>query len=168
MPGEAEIAFGAILARMRRVGHVLVNLREVSIQDRRAVQFHVDGRTFDRYDLVVPLAGRTKITASGGGHTVSRTVCLTRIELAVLGMLGIEHLQLGHARVSGIALAGIANRQSIVATGRQLELELGNKVLVLLLGVENTAMASFALDSAVHHVVVIYRAGPTFQRLAVE
>ncbi len=161
MTSESEVTFGAILARMWRVGHVFGNLRQIGIQDHRTIQLDFDRWTFYGHDLVIPLAGWTQIAASCSGHAVCRAVSLSRIELAILGMLGIEHLQLTHAHVSRIAFTWIANSQAVVAARWQLEFDSSHKVRVHVFGTQHTTMTGLALNRAVDDFIVVLGTSPT-------
>jgi hypothetical protein len=57
MAGEAEVAGGAVFARVGIVAHERGDFAEVGVEDGGAVQFHFDGGSFDGDLLEVPLAG---------------------------------------------------------------------------------------------------------------
>src|SRR6185295_3522853 len=132
---------GAVLARMGAFGHVIGDFAQVRIEDDGPVEFDGDGRAFDRHFFVIPFANRALITASGGGHAVSGTVRLARIDLLAGGLfvIVIKNLQLTHAHIGRVALAWIANRQTVIATGRELDFKTHYEVGVFLFGVDGAA-----------------------------
>src|SRR5690349_11135962 len=79
--GEAEEAGGALLARVRRLGHVFGDLGQVSVEDDGAVELDFDLGALDRYLLEIPLADGMLVAAGGGGHAVGRAVVLALVEL---------------------------------------------------------------------------------------
>ena len=81
VPGEAEMAARAVLARMRRIVHKLGDVTEVRIQNLGAVQFHFDGGPHHGNLLVIPLAYGMLITTQGRHHAVGRAVGLARVNL---------------------------------------------------------------------------------------
>ena len=86
----------------------------------------------DGHFLIVPLSRRDAGIPVGRNHAVRGAMDLSRIEFA--GIAGaVEHLQLAHARIGGIALARIANGQSVVAGRGQTELEPRHEIGVLVL-----------------------------------
>ena len=58
--GEAERAFGPQQARMRVVGHELVNLAHVGVDHDRAVQRHLDGGALNNHVLEIPFPRRRR------------------------------------------------------------------------------------------------------------
>ena len=112
---------------------------------RGAVQFDLDRRALDGHLHEVPLADRPQVAAVGGDHAVGRAVELPRVELRVLRGGVVEDLQLAHRLTSRrVAFAGVADRQAVVAAGRQLVLEAGDEVGVLVLGVDVPALLRLA------------------------
>ena len=133
-----------------------------------AVQLDLDLRPLHAHFLEVPLAHGPEVTPLGRRHPVGRAVGLARVELGVLGGAVVEDLQLGHPRVGGVALAGVADRQAVVATGRELELDPGDEVAQFLVVVDRAPLAGLAADGAVDDLVIGDRAFPAVGRLAVE
>src|SRR5436190_16293489 len=78
---------------------------------------------FDGDFLKVPLAVRALVSTLRRDHSVGASVRLTRINFLTRRLLVIvvEDLQLAHADIRGVALAGIANGQAVVAAGRERE-----------------------------------------------
>ena len=103
-----------------------------------------------------------------GDHAVGGAVELPRVELRVLRRGVVEHLQFAHAGVGGVAFARVADREAVVAAGRQLELEARDEVRVLLLRVDGAALFRLAANRAVYDLVVVERARPAGEVLAVE
>ncbi len=105
----------------------------------------------------------------GGDHAVGRAVSLARVErLGVLRMPVIQNLQLAHAVVGGIAVAGIADRQAVVTAGRKLELDSGHEVGQFLVKIDRAPLMLLAAQDAVLDLVSFDRAGPVGEVLAVE
>src|SRR5262249_51229632 len=80
----------------------------------------------------------------------------------------VENLKLAHPGVRRVARARVADRQTVVATRRQAELHAGGEVGQLPVDVDDAPLAGLAADGTVNDFVVIGRAAPAGQRLAVE
>src|SRR6266567_1585884 len=80
----------------------------------------------------------------------------------------IEHLQLAHARVSRVALAGVTDGQAVVAARRQLEFQPGHEIGILISGINRAAFLRTALDGAVHHLIFSGRPRPALEIPAIE
>ena len=116
MTGEAEEAGRSIFAGVGRVGHELLDLAQIGVEDDRAVQLDLDLRSLDGHFLEVPLADRAQIAACGGDHAVGRAVRLASVEgFRVLRVTVIQDLKLAHAVIGCVTLAGITDRQAVVA-----------------------------------------------------
>ena len=126
------------------VGHELGDLAQVAVEDERAVQLDLDLRAVDGDFLEVPFADGALIAARGGDHAVGRAVGLARVNLLAGGLfvVVVEDLDFAHADVGGVAVAGIADGQAVVAARRQLEFEPGDEVGVFVLGVNRAAFAA--------------------------
>ena len=118
--------------------------------------------------LSVPFAGFLEEPALGGDHAVGAAVVLRRMKLGIFLCGVVEHLQFAHAHVGGVALAGVPNSETIVAAFGQLDLQAHDKIVVAVLGVDGAAFAGLALDGAVGDLIVVNRAGPTGEILAVK
>ena len=123
MARKAEKSGQAILAGMRRSIFELGDFAQISIQNRKAVQFDRDSRTANRDLLKVPLARRSEKTTMSRHHAVGRSVKLPRIELGEVEVRVVEHLQLAHSHQVRLSRAGVTNDQSVVAARRKLELQ---------------------------------------------
>ena len=156
---------------MRLLGHHRghVDLGEVGVEDDEAVEFDLDGRAYDVDLLEVPFADRALEAALGGDHAVRGTVGLARVDLPLhFFVIVIEHLQFAHADVSGVARAGVAERQAVVAAGGELEFQTRREVGEILVEVGRAAFARLAAQGAVGHLVILDRTGPAREVLAVE
>ncbi len=133
------------------------------------VEIDLEGGAHDRDFLEVPFADRGLEAALGADHAVGRTVQLTGIEFALhlFVVLG-EDLQFAHRFIGGVALAGIADRETIVACGRKLEFGADREVAELVAVIRVPALALLADDGAVDGFVVVDRSGPAGEVLAVE
>src|SRR5262249_7058839 len=118
--------------------------------------------------LEIPVADGPLEAAMGGNHAVCRAVILAWVEVGVLLGRIIEDLELAHADVGGVAIAGVADGQAVVAAGRQLYFQTGHEIAVLVLGVDGASLAWPADDGAILDLVLIHRAGPAGEILAVE
>src|SRR5262249_50983141 len=167
--GEAEVARGAALARVRRVGHELLDVGEVRIEDHRAVELDLDLRALDGDLLEVPLAHRPEVAALRGDHAIGRAVRLARVDPPLIPPVAVvEDLELAHAQVGGVAVARISDRQAVVAARRQLELDPRGEVLELLVVVDDAPLVRLALQDAGDDLVVLDRPGPVGEVPAVE
>src|SRR5260221_672846 len=103
-------------------------------------------------------------------HAIGGAVGLPRINLIAgrLLVIIIEYLDFTHAFVGGVPVAWITNRQPVVASGRQLDLKPRDKISKLLFGVNCAALSWPASDSPLLHLIIIQRAGPAFEILAIE
>src|SRR5205823_2974235 len=93
---------------------------------------------------------------------VSRAMSLARINFVAGGFLIIiiEHLDLTHTHVGGIAFTGIADSQAVVAAWRQLELQARDIITEFFFSKNGAAFFRTAGDRAVLYLVVFQRAGP--------
>src|SRR5438093_8951094 len=98
VPGKPKMAAGAVLARMRMVGHKLSYPRQVGVGNHGAVKFHFDLRAFDRDLFEVPLARGSHVAPVGGDHPIGRTAGLTWVEFAlILRRIIVQNLQFAQA-----------------------------------------------------------------------
>src|SRR2546427_8384899 len=121
VPGKPKMAAGAILARMRMVGHELSYPRQVGVGNHGAVEFHFDPRAFHRDLFEVPLARGSHVTPVSGDHSVNRAAGLTRVEFAlILRRIIVKNLQFAQADVRCVPVAGVTNSEAVIAARRQL------------------------------------------------
>ena len=166
MAGKPEVALGKILAGVCLHSLRIGDLAEIGVQDDRPVEFDPDRRTLDSDFLVIPLPGSPQVTLCGRDHPVSRTVVLVGCQLARVA--GVENLQFAHPHVSRVAPARVPDRQPVVAGLGQLDLKSHHEITVLVLGEEVTTLALLATNGPVDDLVVVDRAGPAIESLAVE
>src|SRR5207247_10546639 len=77
VPGKPKMAAGAVLARMRMVGHKLSYPRQLGVGNHGAVKFHFDLRAFDSDLFEVPLARGSHVAPVSGHHPIVPRACLT-------------------------------------------------------------------------------------------
>src|SRR5262249_786013 len=85
-----------------------------------------------------------------------------------LFIIVVEHLQFAHPNVRRVPLSRIADRQSIIASGWQLEFQSDNEILILRFGVDRSTFARTTGDGAVLHLVLIDWSRPTLKIFAVK
>ena len=90
------------------------------------------------------------------------------IELGIFGSIIIEHLQLTHAHIGRVSTAGIADRQTIVATCGNFDFQAHHKIRIFLGSEDGAALARLAGDRTVHDLIVVHRAFPSSEVLAIE
>src|SRR5947199_2108074 len=67
---EAEVPRLEVLARVRAVGHELLHVGQIRVEDDVAVQLDLDLRALDGRLLEVPLPGRPLVAPVGRHHAV--------------------------------------------------------------------------------------------------
>src|SRR5487761_2571065 len=139
--GETEMTARAILPGMPLVIQKSGHGAKIGVENRRAVQLHLDDWPDDGDLLVIPFANRMLVAALRRAHAVSRTMGLARINLRAGGLfvMIVEHLALAHPDISRVATAWIANRQSVVAAGWQFECQADGEIGVFRFGVNRAA-----------------------------
>src|SRR5712691_1417279 len=110
------------------------------------------------------------VAALGCHHAISRAVGLPRIDLfpGRLFVIVIEHLAFTHALVRSVPVTGITNRQAVVASRWQLDLEPRDEISIFLFGVNRAALSRSASDGALLHLIIVQRPGPAFEIFAIE
>src|SRR5262249_50297251 len=73
-----------------------------------------------------------------------------------------------HSNIGGVALSGISNRQSVVATGWNLEFQASDEVTVLIVSVQDPAFFRFATNRSIGDFVVLDGTFPTVQGLPIK
>ena len=169
MSGKAKVALGAQATLVLGNGrHGFLHLAEVRIKDGFAVEHDLDSVAFHGDFLSVPFAGFLEEPALGGDHAVGAAVVLRRMKLGIILCGVVEYLQFAHAHIGGVPFAGVTNGEAIVAAFGQFDLQPHDEVAIAVLGVDGTTFAGLALDGAVSDLVVVNRAGPTGEIIAVE
>ena len=94
---------------------------------------------------------------------------LPGIERRVLGGIVVEDLQFAHAGVGRITLSGIANRQAVVATGRNFKSSLTTKspYSSAWCGM-NATFSGLHTNRAVGDFIIVDGSGPAFETTTVE
>lgn len=169
--GETEKAGWAVLARVGFAGEHRrqIDGGEIGIEDDRAVELDADAGADDGNFLKIPFTDGELIAAGGGHHAVGRAVGLAGIDGAFgLLVVVVENLEFAHADVGGVAGAGIAQGETIVAGSRQFKMQTGVKIGELAVPVDRAALALLPDERAVSGGDGFERSGPTVEIFTVE
>src|SRR4051812_24638816 len=108
---------------------------DVTIQNYRTIEDHLNFRTFYYYFFVIPLPYRFQETALGRNCSVDRTMILVHMQVFINRSLVVENLQL-HTYVGRITLQRSTDSQSIISTRCQLKLKTIYEIAKLFFGVQ--------------------------------
>ena len=78
MAGEAEMAGCSVFAGMGRAVFEFCYFGEIGVEDRDAVEFHLQGGALDEDLLVIPLTRRAEIAPMGWNHAITPPVSWDR------------------------------------------------------------------------------------------
>src|SRR5436190_24025986 len=116
MAQEADMAAPSLQAGMLPEKVRVVDVVQVGIDDRLAIQCHPRMPALIADLFMVPGAGRLQGAAPGGKQAVDRAAELPRLEVRILRRRVVQDLDL-HARVRGVALQGRAYADPVVGAG---------------------------------------------------